>query len=335
MRRPRIVLNAATVLVLVTFEVTALRLLLLLGRVDGFSADRSDPLGWARRAGTVDLLAATGRLVGLILATWLLAGTLASLARRAVPAWREVQALDALSLPVVRHALDRLLAVSLGASTLLGSAATAASASTPPSSVPSPTPRPPATAVVTIGADGEVTVLPASGGDAQQPGATAAARTEKRDGSPADLSGESLVIRAPAPTPGPAATSPTATSTTSPTTTSPPSASGASDSPAPTASHPSTPTTATPAARAAVSAPGSGVPAAHYTIRPGDSLWLVAEHQVAASGPAAAPDERAVARYWLALVDANRATLRSGNPGLVYPGEVVVLPQVPARPSRS
>ena len=33
-----------------------------------------------------------------------------------------------------------------------------------------------------------------------------------------------------------------------------------------------------------------------------------------------------VAAYWLRVVELNRHRLRSGNPNLVYPGEVVELP---------
>jgi hypothetical protein len=54
-------------------------------------------------------------------------------------------------------------------------------------------------------------------------------------------------------------------------------------------------------------------------------LWLIAKAEVArrSSGTAA---EGQVARYWRLVVAANRATLRSGDPSLIYPGEIVTLP---------
>jgi hypothetical protein len=41
--------------------------------------------------------------------------------------------------------------------------------------------------------------------------------------------------------------------------------------------------------------------------------------------------EREIARYWLDVVDANRASLRSGDPDVIFPGETIKLPPV-ARP---
>ena len=34
----------------------------------------------------------------------------------------------------------------------------------------------------------------------------------------------------------------------------------------------------------------------------------------------------AIARYWQRLIAANRTTLRSGDPSLIFPGEVITLP---------
>ncbi|HET7486648.1 MAG TPA: LysM peptidoglycan-binding domain-containing protein [Acidimicrobiales bacterium] len=60
-------------------------------------------------------------------------------------------------------------------------------------------------------------------------------------------------------------------------------------------------------------------------VHPGDSLWRIAERQVAAGG-LGRHDVRTVAAYWRRLVEANRHRLVSGDPDLIYPGEVVVLP---------
>jgi hypothetical protein len=58
-----------------------------------------------------------------------------------------------------------------------------------------------------------------------------------------------------------------------------------------------------------------------YTVRPGDNLWSISR---AALGGTAGDAE--VAPYWHALIAANRSGLRSGDPNLIYPGEVLGLP---------
>ncbi len=70
--------------------------------------------------------------------------------------------------------------------------------------------------------------------------------------------------------------------------------------------------------------PQAAQPTRHI-VRPGENLWVIARN--------ALPDapEHDVARYWQAVIAANRATLRSGNPALIFPGEVVVLPGLPER----
>lgn len=75
--------------------------------------------------------------------------------------------------------------------------------------------------------------------------------------------------------------------------------------------------------------PGAGAPAGvlEVTIRPGDHLWGLAERRLAeVLGRAATDDE--VAGYWRSVVAASLPRLRSGDPDLVFPGEVVRLPPV-------
>jgi hypothetical protein len=76
-------------------------------------------------------------------------------------------------------------------------------------------------------------------------------------------------------------------------------------------------------------APPTAVPpqvvSARVVVRPGDSLWLIARATLTdASGHR--PSEAEVARYWHELIGANRSTLRSGDPSLIFPGEIVALP---------
>jgi hypothetical protein len=57
----------------------------------------------------------------------------------------------------------------------------------------------------------------------------------------------------------------------------------------------------------------------------GDNLWTIARAELARLH-GRVPDDRELAPYWLRVVAANRATLRSGDPSLIYPGEIVSLP---------
>ena len=65
--------------------------------------------------------------------------------------------------------------------------------------------------------------------------------------------------------------------------------------------------------------------AANYTVEHGDNLWLIAERHLRSEVPE--PSAEDVAGYWQLVITANRATLRSGDPNLIYPGEVVRLPE--------
>jgi nucleoid-associated protein YgaU len=72
-------------------------------------------------------------------------------------------------------------------------------------------------------------------------------------------------------------------------------------------------------------APISARSTVKYVVHAGDSLWGIARAEVTRSGGGQV-DDAAIARYWLRVVAANRATLRSGNPSLIFPGEIVTLP---------
>jgi hypothetical protein len=60
-------------------------------------------------------------------------------------------------------------------------------------------------------------------------------------------------------------------------------------------------------------------------VQPGDNLWSITRAALE-SVAAARVDDAAVARYWRVVIAANRSTLRSGDPSLIFPGEVVTLP---------
>jgi hypothetical protein len=123
-RAPRILFLAT----LLGSEAGAVAILGRLGRVPGFSLPRHGALQWVVHAPTEDLFAVAARLIGLGLAWWLLAATALSIIRRVVPGCRRLRALDAWTPAVLRHALDRALALGIGASLGLASMHPAAAA---------------------------------------------------------------------------------------------------------------------------------------------------------------------------------------------------------------
>jgi nucleoid-associated protein YgaU len=76
------------------------------------------------------------------------------------------------------------------------------------------------------------------------------------------------------------------------------------------------------------SPPTLPVPTSRIVVRRGDNLWVIARDELVRR-TGAKPDVVQIARYWRAVIEANRATLRSGNPSLIFPGEIVALPAVP------
>ncbi len=58
----------------------------------------------------------------------------------------------------------------------------------------------------------------------------------------------------------------------------------------------------------------------------GDHLWGIAAQHLARTGES--PTNEAIARHWRQVIDANTATIRSGDPDLIFPGEVLTLPTV-------
>lgn len=64
------------------------------------------------------------------------------------------------------------------------------------------------------------------------------------------------------------------------------------------------------------------------TVRRGDHLWSLSERHLQQVLGMPHPGEPAVARYWARVIDVNRAIIRSGDPDLIYPGEVITLPRL-------
>lgn len=59
----------------------------------------------------------------------------------------------------------------------------------------------------------------------------------------------------------------------------------------------------------------------------GDHLWKISERHIDSNAPG-----RKVAPYWVEVIDVNTPNLRSGDPDLIYPGEVIVLPPLSEQP---
>lgn len=57
------------------------------------------------------------------------------------------------------------------------------------------------------------------------------------------------------------------------------------------------------------------------TVEPGDHLWKISKRHLIEVEP-----NSPIGPYWLEVIDANLANLRSGNPDLIFPGEIVTLP---------
>jgi nucleoid-associated protein YgaU len=139
--------------------------------------------------------------------------------------------------------------------------------------------------------------------------------------------------RRPRPTPARAsASTSTSTTTAATTTTAPPvvshrEPSGAAVAPTKRAPSPSPPPTPTPAptpTTARATAPAVGVRI--HVVVSGDNLWQIARTEVARMSGSERVSDAQIAPYWQRVIAANRATLRSGDPSLIFPGEVVALP---------
>lgn len=63
-----------------------------------------------------------------------------------------------------------------------------------------------------------------------------------------------------------------------------------------------------------------------HTVQPGDHLWSISSTTLR-DRMGRMPSDAETAAYWRTVIDHNRATLRSGDPDLIYPGETIALPE--------
>lgn len=60
------------------------------------------------------------------------------------------------------------------------------------------------------------------------------------------------------------------------------------------------------------------------TVVEGDHLWKISARHLGPTAP-----NTQIAPYWRDVVTVNTPNLRSGDPDLIYPGEVVEMPAIP------
>lgn len=63
------------------------------------------------------------------------------------------------------------------------------------------------------------------------------------------------------------------------------------------------------------------------TVSRGDSLWRIAEDHIE-TVVGEGLSSRQISQYWRSLIELNVGRLRSGDPDLIYPGEVIALPEI-------
>jgi len=280
----------------------------------------------AATAGVDDLVELLVVAVGAAALAWL-AGSAAVaaaclVARATGRRWRAGEAWVRRFAPtVVRRALVVVVAAGLGA----------ASVTTASASGPTPSPSTAATAAVVPGDDLGWVVT--AGGAV--PGAVTAASAAAPSSPPtwwaaapagagtvAGTTSGTLEAPFPAMAPPPRLTPESSPSTTPPRLAATPAASGRTDVLPGRADGPSGQTTSQ--ARPAP-LPGAGAPGTTVVVAPGDTLWAIAARHL----PPGSAEAR-IAAAWPAWYAANAATI-GPDPGLIRPGQVLVVPEAVAR----
>jgi nucleoid-associated protein YgaU len=67
-----------------------------------------------------------------------------------------------------------------------------------------------------------------------------------------------------------------------------------------------------------------GQPVVEHVVEPGEHLWGIAERHLSAR-LGRVPTVQELVPFWLKVCEANRLSLLSGDPNLIYPGEVILL----------
>lgn len=299
-----------------------------LGSVHYFQVDWTDLRGWIATAPAEDVFVAAVRLLALGCAWWLLASTsLYTLARLSrVPA--ALRAVQWAAVPAVRRVADRAVAVTLVGSTVFGGTGTAVAAERDGFDVTMPT-------AVVLSVDDED---PGADHEEADPGYRP---TPAGEGPGSVTQPDPPPFRLPLPEapavigPPPATDLPSESAEPEPAPVqSPP---GQPEPPQPTPAEPMPASelergtqqeNASARDRDGEATPDASQPVTAHTVVRGDSLWTIA-HDTLTAAWSRPPSTDEVARYWRDVVAANTASLRSGDPDLIHPGEVVHVPDVP------
>lgn len=300
----------------VVAEAGAVVLLHWLGSVAYLQVGWADPVAWAQRTAAEDVLLAAVRAGALATAYWLLGSTVLYVLARATRVPAAVRAVQWAALPTVRRLADRVVAVTLSGSSLLGGGVAAAQEP--------PVPLPPAPVLAEL--DPAVYEPTPAGDDS---GGEAWPRMEVPLPAPP--------LPAPA-GPGPADEIPASVTPPDDPTPSPLESTAAVDSrreavpvAAPPRSERSDRTAPQPLAAAGGVTSPEAAPAVHV-VTDGEHLWGIAAATLQRDW-GRVPSTSEVGGYWRQLVEANRDRLRSSDPDLVHPGEQLTLPPTPTAPT--
>ena len=297
------------ILTLVT-EAAAVTGLHLLGGEPGFGIP-FDHLGdWLQSAPLIEVLAGILRLVLLIGAWWLLVGTLLCVFAHFTGAPAAVRASARVTPSPLRRRVDRALVASIVAGSLFVGATPVLAGETPVD----PAVEDPAALASPVG-ETPVVDTPAVDPPAADPAPEVPVRTGRTGDAAAvaEVTAALPDVDVDVPVRAPVAEAPAVPRPT------PDSPRGSSDGGAPPP----------PADSLAIAAPAAAAPDTH-TVLAGDTLWDLAASQLAtATGRSLAQLTNAeVVVYWVRVCELNRPRLRSGDPNLIFPGEVIELPPV-------
>jgi hypothetical protein len=272
----------------IAVEAVAVFALHRLGNVPGFSPDWSDLGGWVATTTPEEAVATTLRLVALVLAWWLLVTTVLYTLGRVAGLVGLVRSVEWATLPLVRRLADRAAAVSL--------------------------------AVMTVAAPAVAVIAPLPGVEH-----TSGAQTAEDPDLAPPFPQPPRVTRVSPPGTVPALPPPIPL----------PQSGEVAYTPTPVGSDGTwAPPLAPPVRRAVIRAGASSpaqqqveVPSEHVVV-PGDNLWIISERHFEQVTGREDLSDREVADYWVAVIEANRNRVRSGDPDLIYPGELIVLPPI-------
>ena len=315
--------GAARLTILFAIEIGFVVVLHMLGSLNDMSIDFAHFKQWLDVTPPEIALVASIRLLALAISYWILTTSLLYMVARSMHIPGLLRALEITTVPGVRRMIDAGLAASIIGGTVFGGAgAVFAQTSHQAQAQGSPA------AVTAVQRDTRALYNPAA--------VSRAAESEPvRDAqgniiptpagvtatTPADPTTPPKVV-VPSPSDAPTTTpTPTTTPKVTVTTTTPPVVT------VPRATTPPKVTVGGSQVERPVDTQTSSQSTSTYTVVPGDNFWAIAKAQVAAK-TGQEPSEAEVASYWVKLIDANRSSIRSGDPDLIFPGEVFTLPPV-------